>query len=112
MRLWLDDVRKPPDDSWTWAQNAEDFSALLADYGRQCTEISFDHDISSYDYIGNEITGYHCLCWVEKKVYNGEMQLPKMTVHSANPAGRKKMELAIQRMQERGVKQWIGQDST
>jgi Cyclic-phosphate processing Receiver domain len=102
MKIWLDDVRTPPDETWKWAQNAQEFSELLPEiYADEVTEISFDHDIASNDYFGNEITGYTCLCWIEKIAYNDPaFRVPKMHVHSANPVGRQRMQKLIDRLKE------------
>jgi hypothetical protein len=100
MKIWLDDVRPPPDDTWAWATCAKDFSAFFADF--KITEISFDHDIASEDYFGNEITGYHLLCGIEKEFQNNpDFQLPKMQVHSANPVGRQRMQKVIDALERR-----------
>jgi hypothetical protein len=99
MKIWLDDIRDAPDDSWTIARNADEFRELFHQNLEQIDEISFDHDIASYDIHGNEITGYTCLCWVEKIWYNDNtFVVPKMTVHSANPPGRDRMRKVIEKM--------------
>jgi hypothetical protein len=46
-RLWHDDIRRPPDDSWRWARtNAEAMEILRAG---GVTEISIDHDLGLED---------------------------------------------------------------
>lgn len=48
MKLWHDDIRRPPDDSWIWARtNHEAARILLRNYdnGIECEEISLDHDM-------------------------------------------------------------------
>jgi hypothetical protein len=99
MKIWLDDIRDAPDETWIVARNAEKFKELLEAHWRDIQEISFDHDIASFDIFGEEITGYHCLCWVEKIWYNDcTFVVPKMSVHSANPPGRDKMRKVIEMM--------------
>ena len=47
-KLWHDDIRPPPDDSWTWARtNLEAVRVLVswAQGGSVCEEISLDHDM-------------------------------------------------------------------
>lgn len=50
MKLWVDDLRPPPDDTWVWSktsQNAID-TLMLAGLG-EITEISLDHDLGGDD---------------------------------------------------------------
>jgi hypothetical protein len=97
MKVWLDDIRIPP-DGWIWAKNADEFSVLL--FTRYISEISFDHDIASFTDTGDEVTGYTCLCWVEKMIMNDpNFPIPKMYVHSANPVGRQKMQKVIDKIE-------------
>ena len=102
MKLWLDDERPPPDETWVWATSAKDFSEYWLDFSKVITEISFDHDIASFDYFGNEITGYHCLCTIEKGFQNNpDFRLPKMHAHSQNPVGRARLRKVIDALKER-----------
>lgn len=103
MKIWLDDIRRPPDQSWTWCDNGHDFDDWLkSEWRDSIKEISFDHDIATFDAYGNEITGYTCLCWIEKLQFNDtKFKLPKMYVHSANPVGRAKMIRLIERLENR-----------
>lgn len=102
MKVWLDDVREAP-DGWLWVRNAEDFKEVFACFYPHITEISFDHDIASFDHLGNEITGYHCFCIVEKHAFvNADYTIPKMTCHSSNPAGRAKILQGI-----RAMERWV-----
>lgn len=99
MKIWLDDVRQPPDETWTWVKNAHEFGTTFQYHAPWITEISFDHDIASYDLHGNEITGYHCFCIVEKFAFNNAWwNIPVMKVHSSNPAGRRKILQGIEGM--------------
>jgi hypothetical protein len=102
LKLWLDDERPVPDDSWTPIRSADEFSTVFQRFPHDIAEISFDHDIASYNRLtGEEITGYHCLCMVEKFWrYNADFKLPRMAVHSANAAGRRRMQLVINRLTE------------
>jgi hypothetical protein len=104
VRLWLDDERPPPDDTWHWVRSANQFLRIwqLGNGKYDVTEISFDHDLASYNQVtGDEITGYHCLCAVEKTWrYDADYVPPVMHVHSANPVGRIRMQKLIDRMKE------------
>lgn len=101
MKIWLDDIRDPPDETWTHARSAFEFQNLWKTNIDRIVEISFDHDIASFDILGNEITGYHCLCMIEKFWrYTPDYMPPVMHVHSANPVGAIRMMKVIERMHE------------
>lgn len=78
MKVWLDDVREPPDDSWTWAKSSNEAIALLK--WRPVVEISLDHDLGLYD------TGMR----VAKHIV-GMLARPIVHIHSMNPVGAKAM---------------------
>jgi len=47
VKLWVDDIRRPPDASWAWARtNAEAIEILR---GGDVTEASLDHDMGLHD---------------------------------------------------------------
>ena len=86
MKLFLDDVRNPPDDTWDVVRKYK--TAL--DYWRlyPIEEISFDHDL------GEENTGYDFAKFIEFACNDGH-PCPKWQIHSANPVGRKNIEMAM-----------------
>ena len=43
MRLWLDDIREPPDTSWIWVQSVAD--AKFAMKSLEVTELSFANEL-------------------------------------------------------------------
>jgi hypothetical protein len=71
-RVWLDELRPPPDDTWTWARTVEDVIALL-DRG-DVRDLSLDHDLE-----GREV----CLWMAEHDTWPATT----IAVHSANPVG-------------------------
>jgi hypothetical protein len=46
---------------------------------------------------GRELAGYDVVLWLEREVAEGRwvFRLPEISVHSANPVGRTRMERAI-----------------
>lgn len=94
MKLYLDDERPTP-EGWVRAYTAPEAIALLQT--GQVTHLSLDHDLGPKE----AGTGYDVCLWVEKQVWERAFDFenpfipPEMTVHSANPVGRKRMELAI-----------------
>lgn len=99
MKLWVDDIRKPPDESWMWARTVEQAKKLLT--STKCVECSLDHDMGLQEYDPNmpdahrlraknfhEIPcGYDLAKWMKEN----ERVPPVITVHSWNPHGAQKM---------------------
>ena len=77
-KLYLDDIRSPPDSSWIVVRSHDEFVAWIQTHGTP-DEISFDHDL------GDGVpTGMDCAKWIVES----ERPLLRFTVHSANPPGR------------------------
>lgn len=87
MKIWLDDIRPAP-AGWVWAKTFDKCVFLLSN--NKVEEISLDHDL------GTKESGYDILCLMETWVINRNYNPPKINIHSANPVGRARMELAIQ----------------
>lgn len=62
------------------------------------TEMSLDHDLGLIDG-DREHTGYDVLTWLEERVAIAGFRPPTIHVHSANPVGRRRMEMAIASIQ-------------
>lgn len=89
MKIYLDDVRPCP-KGWELAETAWYAIDLLKT--EDVTHISLDHDLGPE----SAGTGYDVLKWIEEEVFTAGYEPPRMTVHSANPVGRRRMEQAIQ----------------
>ncbi len=98
MKVFLDDERPAP-DGWTAVRWPEAAIALLAQ--GNVAELSLDHDLGD-DARG---TGYDVLLWIEEQVACAGFVPPTMRVHSANPAGRARMEAAIASIMRRAHEQ-------
>jgi hypothetical protein len=98
MRLWLDDRRPPPDESWVWVKTADEAIQLLA-LGN-VAEASLDHDLGVVR-DDSEATGYDVLAWLEERVALDGFVPPLLNVHSANPPARRRMEHAIAAIERR-----------
>lgn len=74
MRLWIDDLRDPP-DGWAWAKTSREAIDTLS--GGGVTEISLDHDL------GGDDTSRTVVLWMcERDEWPAVVR-----VHSANPVG-------------------------
>jgi hypothetical protein len=92
MKIYLDDERTTP-EGYVRTYNVFQTIALVLTAMRNfqtIEHISLDHDL------GTGETGYDFLLWVEEMVNDGWVP-PPISVHSANPVGRKRMEQVIAR---------------
>ena len=92
MKIFLDDVRDAPDETWTVARNYRDAEALVCHLGLDqedgITEISLDHDLGD----DGRGTGYDVILWIEAAVAQGDYIPPSILIHTANAPARKRME--------------------
>jgi len=108
MKLWHDDVRPPPDASWTWARSNGEAKDLL--YNERVEECSLDHDMGYegvdipenpdwdeiMDIVENATPRASGLELVHWMVETGNVP-PKVTIHSWNPDGAKNMAARLNR---------------
>lgn len=90
MKVFLDDIRMPPDNSWVIARGYQDAIYYLKT--GKVTTISLDHDL------GEQHTGYDVCLWIEEKVFKKRFYPPTIYVHSANPVGRRRIEQSISKI--------------
>lgn len=89
LKLFLDDIRDPPDDTWILCRDVPTFIHLA----RHADVLSLDHDL------GDGVpTGYDVLLTLEKEVAMQGLwadKVPVIQVHSANPVGISNMIACI-----------------
>lgn len=87
MKLYVDDIRKPPDDSWHLVRSNTEAIRILAT--QNVEEISLDHDIACYLVTGQEHTSnetFQPIAYFIAKMPENER--PKtVRIHTANPGG-------------------------
>ena len=83
MKIFLDDFRVAPDNTWTAIRDPYEVKKLLS--SGIVKEISFDHDL------GLAITGYDVMVFLEELVFTGKVKAPVVLVHSANSGAYGKM---------------------
>ena len=104
MKLWLDDIRDPSEWNhvgWIWAKTAE--QAINSFKTGLVTEASLDHDLTEDQMLKGGVygkihedgckSGYDVICWLEQNLQY--FPIHGVVCHSANPAGRKRIEAAI-----------------
>ena len=97
-KLWLDDVRKPPDETWMWVKTVAEAIAFC-ESNPTIERMSLDHDLGGqpaetggvYDF--NEPTGLEFAKWVAADVRRYPLEMIK--VHSVNPEGALKMRMVL-----------------
>lgn len=100
LKLWLDDIRTPPDNTWIHVYSADTAFDLIEIVGLYQFEVmSLDHDLGD-----NVPTGYDFLNKIEHMVSENTQDVPTIMIHSANPVGRKNMEAAIKSIYKLGWK--------
>lgn len=86
MKLWLDDLRRPPDNSWTWAINVHQAKFWLKTGYVEVA--SLDNDLGE-----GEPEGRTLVLWMaEHMVWPAEVR-----VHTENPVARDYMLGMIER---------------
>jgi len=98
--IWLDDERDPTDPvikekygscgAELWIKTGEEL-LLLLNTEIIINSISLDHDLGSYP----RLTGYDVSKEIEERCYYKKMICPKYSVHSSNPIGSKRIEMAM-----------------
>lgn len=88
MRIWLDDERPAP-AGWVHLKTAEEAIGHLET--GLVTAISLDHDLGPPE----AGTGYDVALWIEMAAATGECPALVWTIHSANPVGIRRMEMAL-----------------
>jgi hypothetical protein len=91
MKLWLDDEREAP-PGWEWARTYDEAVELCISF--KFDTVSLDHDL------GEEKTGYDFLCFLEDRHHDDSM-MPIILIHTANPVGRQRMQLALASIKRR-----------
>lgn len=89
MNVWLDDERPMPEHYHLHVKTADEAIAALKT--GNVDRLAFDHDL------GAEKTGYDVAKWIEEAVVSGELkELPRFSIHTANPVGRVNICRALQ----------------
>ena len=94
MKVFLDDARTPP-EGWHLVLWPDEAIAVLKT--NTVTDLSLDHDLGD-DLRG---TGYDVPLWIEEAVALADFQPPRITIHSANPAARLRMDAAVRSINAR-----------
>lgn len=96
MKLWVDDIRTPPSEEWTWVKSVNDaiteiiYDELNVEYEGEIYLISLDHDAGDYTSDGGDYI--KLLDWLEETGRNYPIH-----IHSMNSVGIANMRRIIER---------------
>ena len=91
VKVWVDDLRTPPDDTWRWFKDSA--STLVWLESRYVEGLSLGSVMSLDHDLGGEDTTRPIVLWMcEREAWPDEVR-----VHSANPVGRGWLEGTIAR---------------
>ena len=99
MKLFVDDIREAPDESWTLVRTISEAVRLISMFSDTMTEISLDHDISHEVRIDGQYRPFPSpetfqpVAYFIGELYKGyrHENKPKITLHTANPVGASNM---------------------
>lgn len=99
MKIWVDDIRTPPDDTWEWFKTSQEVINEFenAKWYNAVHGNKIGYDIMSLDHdLGGDDTSRRIVLWMcENEFWPDEVR-----VHSANPVGVEWLEGMIERYQE------------
>ena len=94
MKLYVDDIRNAPDDTWTVARTVSSAISAIARFRADIEVISLDHDISHQINMGAASRPYPCdetftpVCYFIGEVYStSTLKMPEIVIHTSNPNG-------------------------
>ena len=100
MKLWIDDIRDAPDESWVEVRKVQPAIAMIANFAME--EISLDHDIENRPddetflpvayFIALRYHGLQEMSDFQTGFGPNKKAVPTITIHSVNPVGAKEMQ--------------------
>ena len=99
MKLYLDDVRTPKDDSFEIVRSYAEAVAYVQEHGIP-SYISFDHDLGVDEHNKVLPSGYDFAKWLVEMDMDAVYCIPvnfSFYVHSANPVGKTNIESYLNR---------------
>lgn len=98
MKIWVDDIRTPPGDTWVWCKSSQETIRYLVNakiaVAKGWVEKNKAIDVMSLDHdLGGEDTTRYIVLWC----CNHDFWPVEVRVHTANPVGRDWLEGMIER---------------
>ena len=95
MKIFIDDQRTPPDDSWIVVRDLEELKLVLEKAttdGENIEIISFDHDLGQDQNEVDKLDGYYIVKWLSEHYPHLIVGETEHIIHSANAVGRENIE--------------------
>lgn len=105
MKLFVDDIRNPPDDTWHICRDVSSAIRALDMFWEQVTDINLDHDISHQVVVNGMSRPYPCTETFEavaryiallRKARAVADWKPNIRIHTSNPAGAQRMKEVLE----------------
>lgn len=107
MKLWIDDIRTPPDDTWHIARSVSAAIRAIDMFGPEFTAINLDHDISHQIVMSGMLRPYACEETFEAVARfmvhyrNAQEEVgidfhPLIHIHTSNPVGAANMKKILE----------------
>lgn len=98
MKLFIDDIRTPPDDTWHICRDVSSAIRALDMFYNEVVEINLDHDISHQVVVNGMSRPYPCsetfeavARYIAKIKFADNLWGPKIHIHTSNYVGAKNM---------------------
>lgn len=105
MKLYIDDIRTPPNDTWNICRNVGAAIRALDMFYKEVTDINLDHDISHQVVVGKMSRPYPCEETFESVArYIAMLHKldpewnPSIIIHTSNPVGAEAMKSVLKGM--------------
>ena len=96
MKIWVDDIRTSPDNTWTWIKSVRQFNkggrtnVILGNV----SVISLDHDAGEYYKDGGDYM--KIIDWMDAYFHDKSSErVPKLILHTQNPVAKERMQQVI-----------------
>jgi len=95
MKLWVDDIRNAPDDSWTVARTITSAVSALSNF--DFNVVSLDHDISHQIGMGELSRPFPCEETFQPVAHYVGLKhnAKRVVLHTSNPVGAKQMKAIL-----------------
>lgn len=90
IKLWIDDLRSPPDSGWVWAKSSKTAIQTVVWYAPEL--VSFDHDLGGDDTAMKVVDELEAI-----SNESGTIRQFNYQIHSANPVGKANLHRALDR---------------
>jgi len=105
MKIFLDDIRNPPDSTWTLVRSYDDFVKLVLTTFKPITIISFDHDLGMIGRMEAPSGMDAAKFFIDEVQHDPKLaeNLDEIIVHSWNPIGAENILSIFKSAKKHGI---------